>query len=140
MAPALVFRLIDKFVLRLDERLGEIILSKALGFALVVPFRWLAGRKLRDSGLHSKGLVPSLLIGTSIALVVLVVDYATELRVLSGSAPTLQFANIDLRHKTFMHLLREKSIRNFAIIRLGMSISYPSLVSQYFIPDKDTAT
>ena len=95
MAIALVFRLIDIFVLRLDERLGEIILSKALGFALVVIFLWLAGRKLRDIGLHSKGLVPSLLIGASVALVALVVGYATELLVLSGSTPTLQFAAID---------------------------------------------
>ena len=30
---ALILRIIDVFVLRLDERLGEIILSKALGFA-----------------------------------------------------------------------------------------------------------
>ena len=33
---ALIFRLIDISVLRLDERLGEIILSKALGFFLVI--------------------------------------------------------------------------------------------------------
>ena len=38
MLIALVFRLIDIFVLRLDERLGEIILSKALGFVLVLLF------------------------------------------------------------------------------------------------------
>jgi hypothetical protein len=30
---ALGFRLVDIFILRLDERLGEIVLSKALGFA-----------------------------------------------------------------------------------------------------------
>ena len=42
LAIALLFRLIDIFVLRLDERLGEIILSKVLGFALVV--LWLLRR------------------------------------------------------------------------------------------------
>jgi membrane protease YdiL (CAAX protease family) len=97
LAIALVFRLIDIFVLRLDERLGEIILSKALGFALVVLFVWLAGRKLRDIGLHSRALGPSLLIGASVTLVALIVGYAVELLVLasSGSPATLQFAAID---------------------------------------------
>ena len=38
MLMALIFRLIDIFVLRLDERLGEIILSKTLGFFLVLFF------------------------------------------------------------------------------------------------------
>lgn len=97
LAIALILRLNDIFILRLDERLGEIILSKALGFGLVVVFVWLAGRKLRDIGFHSRGLVPSLLIGASIILVALFVGYAVELIVLgqSGSTVSLQFAAID---------------------------------------------
>ena len=95
LAIALLFRLIDIFVLRLDERLGEIILSKALGFALVVLFLWLAGRKLRDIGLHSRGLVPSLFIGTSVTLLALVVGYTIELLMLRDSNASLQFAAID---------------------------------------------
>jgi uncharacterized protein len=91
---ALVFRLIDIFVLRLDEILGEIVLSKALGFGLVVLFLWLAGQKLGDIGLHTKGLTPSLLIGASITLLALVVGYTTEL-LLSGSNTSLQLAAID---------------------------------------------
>src|SRR5512142_2887136 len=79
LAIALLFRLIDIFVLRLDERLGEIILSKSLGFAMVLLFLWMAGKKLRDIGLHSSGLAPSLFIGASIALLALVVGYAIEL-------------------------------------------------------------
>lgn len=35
---ALGFRIMDIFIFRLDERLGEIILSKSLGFALVLGF------------------------------------------------------------------------------------------------------
>jgi hypothetical protein len=78
----------------LDERLGEIILSKALGFALVVLFLGLAGRRLRDIGLHSRGLAPSLIIGASVALLALVAGYAIELLAL-GSNASLQFAAID---------------------------------------------
>ncbi len=44
MLIALGFRLIDIFVLRLDERLGEIILSKTLGFCLVCCFFMLLER------------------------------------------------------------------------------------------------
>lgn len=95
LAIALIFRLIDIFVLRLDERLGEIILSKVLGFALVVLFLWLVGRKLRDIGLHSRGLAPSLFIGVSVTLLALVVGYTIELLLISGSNPSLQFAAID---------------------------------------------
>ncbi len=95
LAIALLFRLNDIFVLRLDELLGEIILSKALGFTLVVIFLWLAGLRLRDIGLHTSGLAPSLFIGASIALLALLVGYAIELLVLSGSHATLQFAAID---------------------------------------------
>ena len=90
---ALIFRLIDIFVLRLDELLGEIILSKILGFGMVVLFLWLAGQKLGVIGLHSRGLVPSLFIGGGITLVALLVGYITELLVLRGS--TLQLAAID---------------------------------------------
>lgn len=95
LAIALLFRLIDIFVLRLDERLGEIILSKALGFVLVLLFLWYAGRKLSDIGLHSKGLAPSLLIGASVALLALAVGYAVELLALGFSRASLQFAAID---------------------------------------------
>jgi uncharacterized protein len=45
MLIALSFRLIDIFVLRLDERLGEIILSKALSFCLVLGFVWAIGKQ-----------------------------------------------------------------------------------------------
>jgi membrane protease YdiL (CAAX protease family) len=95
LAIALIFRLIDIFVLRLDERLGEIILSKALGFILVVLFVWLAGQKLRDIGLHSKGLAQSLFIGTVVTLLALIAGYTLEMLVLSGSGASLQFAALD---------------------------------------------
>ena len=58
---AFFFKWVDTFVLRLDERLGEIILCKTLGFVLVIAFVWACGRKLQDIGLHSRQLGPSLL-------------------------------------------------------------------------------
>jgi hypothetical protein len=59
MLIALGFRLVDIFILRLDERLGEIILSKALGFCLVLFFVWGIGRKMISIGFHHRRLVES---------------------------------------------------------------------------------
>ncbi len=94
LSIALIFRLVDIFVLRLDERIGEIILSKALGFALVLFFLWLAGKKMRDIGLHSKRLGPALFIGSVVALTGLIMGYIVEITVAGGNT-SLQFAAID---------------------------------------------
>lgn len=97
MLIALVFRLIDIFVLRLDERLGEIILSKALGFALVVLFVWAIGRKLSSIGFHGRRLGESILIGITITLLPFIIGYSVEWIVMgrSGQEPRLLFAAID---------------------------------------------
>lgn len=60
---ALIFRLIDIFVLRLDERLGEIILSKSLGFILVVVYLYLAGKNISYIGLHRQKAAQAFFIG-----------------------------------------------------------------------------
>jgi membrane protease YdiL (CAAX protease family) len=95
LATALFFKWVDTFVLRLDERLGEIILSKTLGFVLVVVFVWAAGRSLRDIGLHARQLGQSLLIGTAVALITLTTSYAAEFIVQWPDQPVFEFAAID---------------------------------------------
>jgi membrane protease YdiL (CAAX protease family) len=95
LAIAFFFKWVDTFVLRLDERLGEIILCKVLGFVLVVLFVWAAGRSLRDIGLHARRLGPSLLIGTIVAVTILAVSYVAAFIVLLPSEPVLKFAAID---------------------------------------------
>jgi membrane protease YdiL (CAAX protease family) len=92
---AFFFKWVDTFVLRLDERLGEIILCKTLGFALVVLFVWAAGRSLRDIGLHSRGLGASLLIGAGVTVIALVVAYGTEFLMQLGSQPAFRIEAID---------------------------------------------
>lgn len=97
MLVALIFRLIDIFILRLDELLGEIILSKVLGFCLVLLFLWAIGRKPDSIGFHSRRLGESLLIGVVITLLPFIVAYAVEWIVLSqmGQEPKLVFSAID---------------------------------------------
>jgi membrane protease YdiL (CAAX protease family) len=97
MLVALIFRLIDIFVLRLDERLGEIILSKTLGFLLVLLFIWAIGRKPASIGLHGRKLGEALLIGVVITVLPFIIAYAVEVIVLGqmGQAPKLLFSAID---------------------------------------------
>ncbi|MEW6030030.1 MAG: CPBP family intramembrane glutamic endopeptidase [Chloroflexota bacterium] len=99
---ALAFRLFDIFVLRLDERLGEIILSKSLGFILVLLFVWGTGYHLKDIGLHSQFIGYSILIGAGITATALALGYGIEfiLQNQRNTHPTLLFAAID--PKTFV--------------------------------------
>jgi uncharacterized protein len=97
MLIALVFRLIDIFVLRLDERLGEIILSKTLGFLLVLLFIWSIGRKPDSIGFHGRRLGEGLLIGVVITGLPFIIAYTVEWIVLGqmGQEPRLLFSAID---------------------------------------------
>jgi membrane protease YdiL (CAAX protease family) len=97
MLIALSFRLIDIFILRLDERLGEIILSKTLGFFLVLLFVWAIGRKLASIGFHGRRLGESLLIGMVITVLPFIIAYSVEWIVMqqSGQGPKLMFSAID---------------------------------------------
>ena len=92
---ALVFKWIDTFVLRLDERLGEIILSKTIGFGLVIVFVRAGGRSLRDVGLHSRRLGLSLLMGAGIAVAALIFAYAAEFATQLGSQPAFRIQALD---------------------------------------------
>jgi uncharacterized protein len=65
---ALILRITDIFVLRLDERIGEIILSKSLGFALVVVYTWWVGTRLSAIGFHARNLGSAFAIGAGITV------------------------------------------------------------------------
>jgi membrane protease YdiL (CAAX protease family) len=95
LAIAFFFKWIDTFVLRLDERLGEIILCKTLGFVMVIVFVRATGRSLRDIGLHSRRLGPSLLIGVVITVIALVAGYGIEFAVQLQRQPVVHFEAID---------------------------------------------
>jgi len=97
MAIALFLKWVDTFVLRLDERLGEIILSKSLGFLLVIVFIWLTRHKLKDIGLHAKKIWQSLFIGAAITLGAYLISYGVEylFAVQQASEPEMVFSALD---------------------------------------------
>jgi membrane protease YdiL (CAAX protease family) len=83
---ALLFRILDIFILRLDERIGEIILSKALGFALVLAYvRWV-GRRPDAVGLHGRNAKSAFAIGTGITVAAFILAVIAQIMTLEPGA------------------------------------------------------
>jgi membrane protease YdiL (CAAX protease family) len=94
---AVIFKTFDVFVFRIDELLGEIIVSKSLGFLLVVAYLWLVGKSVTAIGLHGKSVTKSLIIGSSGIILILLLSYGLQFGVLTGAGkePSLVFTAID---------------------------------------------
>jgi len=94
---AVIFKILDVFVFRLDELLGEIILTKSLGFLLVLAYLWFVGKSVTAIGLHSKSVMKSLIIGATGIIIILLVSYGLQFGILvgAGKEPSLVFTAID---------------------------------------------
>jgi len=94
---AVIFKILDVFVFHIDERLGEIIISKSLGFLLVVAYLWLVGKSVTAIGLHSKYVKEALIIGSTGIILILLFSYGLQFGVLvgAGKEPSLVFTAID---------------------------------------------
>jgi membrane protease YdiL (CAAX protease family) len=94
---AVIFKIFDVFVFNIDELLGEIIISKSLGFLLVVAYLWLVGKSVTAIGLHGKYVTKSLIIGSTGIILILLFSYGLQFGVLAGAgkAPSLVFTAID---------------------------------------------
>lgn len=94
---AFIFKILDVFVLRLDELLGEIILSKSIGFLLVIGYLWAVGKSVTAIGLHSKSVGKALIIGATGVVLVLILSYGTQFSLLlgAGKEPALVLTAID---------------------------------------------
>ena len=68
---AVIFKILDVFVLRLDELLGEIILSKSIGFLLVIAYLWVVGKSVTAIGLHGRAAGKALIIGATGVILIL---------------------------------------------------------------------
>jgi len=99
---ALLLRILDIFVFRLDELLGEIILSKVLGFVLVIAYVWLAGRKLSDIGFHTRALSKSLWIGGLTVAGLFALSYGIQVLALNASGQSVKIVLSAIDPKTGM--------------------------------------
>lgn len=92
---ALIFRLIDIFILRLDELLGEIILSKTIGFILVVLFLMLIRKNLKSIGYNTKNLHSVVLFGLVTPIIFLAISYLFEILVNTTNAQGIILTAVD---------------------------------------------
>jgi membrane protease YdiL (CAAX protease family) len=94
---AAIFKTLDVFVFRLDELLGEIIVSKSLGFLLVLAYLWFVGKSVTAIGLHGRSVVKALIIGATGIILILLVSYGLQFGILfgGGKEPSLVFVAID---------------------------------------------
>ena len=96
LAITLCLRITDIFVLRLDERLGEIILSKSLGFALVIGYTLWVGLHLSAIGLHARHLGAALAIGAGLTLTAFAIASVVQVLTLAPGQ-TLILRAVDIR-------------------------------------------
>ena len=94
---AWIIKIIDTFIFRLDELIGEAILTKALGVLLIILFLWLTKRKLSDIGLHSRKIGITLLLAIGGFGLIYVIAHISQLLILrsSGEQATLVLSAID---------------------------------------------
>ncbi len=92
-------KILDTFVLRLDEMLGEAILTKGLGFVLLVAYVWTCRRTLSDIGFKTRFVGKALLIAAICFVSLYVVSFGAQLVVLraSGEDARLAFSAVDYR-------------------------------------------
>ena len=99
---ACLIKILDSFVLRLDELLGEAILTKALGFVLVAVYVWACGRKLRDIGFHTRYLVKALLVPAVGFIILYILAHGVQLVMLRSAGEEASFVLSAVDPKTGM--------------------------------------
>ena len=94
---AWIIKIFDTFIFRLDELIGEAILTKALGLLLIVLFLWLTKRNMSDIGFHSRKIGITLLIAIGGFGLIYVIAYTSQLVILrlSGEKAAMVFSAID---------------------------------------------
>lgn len=93
----LLLRLNDIFILKIDERFGEIIISKALGFFLILLFMLLVKERLSTIGLHRKYYRFCVCLGFLLNLVLYLISYGIEYFILlvQDQGPHLTLTALD---------------------------------------------
>lgn len=94
---AWIIKIFDTFIFRLDELIGEAILTKALGFLLILLFLRLTKRKISDIGFHTRKIGTTLLIAIVGFGMIYVIAYTSQLVILhlSGEKAALVISAID---------------------------------------------
>lgn len=96
---AMFFRILDIFVLRLDEKLGEIILSKTLGIFIILFFLKLTGKKISFLKLNFDNYFTIFIIGFLLTLLSMTLGYFIEYFIFINKNPKFMVEAIDPKAK-----------------------------------------
>lgn len=99
---AVILKVLDSFVFRLDELLGELIFTKSLGFVMLIVYVRLCGRKLEDVGFHRRGMGRALLIAGVCVASLFAVSYLSQYAALRTQSDEVRFALSAIDPKTGM--------------------------------------
>ena len=100
LSVAVVFRLVDIFLLPLAEATGEAFLHKALGFVMVLVYLWAAGQPLAAIGLHGRLVGRAIFIGAAGMVLVLFFTFGIQLGVLRAAGEQAALAVVAIDPKT----------------------------------------
>lgn len=95
MCIAMIFRLLDIFAFRLDDLLGEIILSKIIGFIIVILFVKMIGGNISDIGFNINNKWSIFILGAVITSTLMIIGYVGEFIIFASDSPQLLIAAID---------------------------------------------
>ena len=95
MSLAIIFRLLDIFVFRLDDLLGEIILSKTIGFIIVILFVKMTGDNIINIGFNINNKWSIFILGAVITSALMIVGYVGEFIIFASDSPKLIITAID---------------------------------------------
>jgi uncharacterized protein len=93
----IALRAIDLFVLKIEGLPDETIISRVLGFLLVLGYLWALRKPLAALGLHAKNFGYAFLIGGFSLVVLYMILYAVQFYLLAttGESPRLLFGTLD---------------------------------------------
>jgi membrane protease YdiL (CAAX protease family) len=97
-----LFKYIDTFALRLDEKIGEAILTKSLGLLLVFLYLWAIGKRVSDIGFHTRYLGISLSLSGLGFIVLYAAAYLAQLLVFRAGGQDVSIALTAIDPKTGM--------------------------------------
>lgn len=95
MCLAMIFRLLDIFVFKLDDLIGEIILSKTIGFIIVILFVKMIGDKMSDIGFNVNNKRSIFIVGVVVTSTLMIIGYAGEFIAFASDSPQLLITAID---------------------------------------------
>lgn len=137
MNIAMIFRLLDIFVFRLDDLLGEIILSKIIGFIIVILFVKMIGNDMSNVGFNVNNRWSIFILGVVITSILLIMAYVGEFIIFASDSPKLLIAAIDPKAGVSggigfaIFLILGNAINSFMEEGLFRGIMIPMLNSKY---------